>query len=153
MLGLPGFLTSTLCWFKLLLSCGNEFGLQGLLLPKLILSMSISQFEASEKLTGLAFGPTYKKVTFSTLFDHVKDDVTCLNQTEHLLQVANCHAHETFVKTKERGKTKEAQDCSSGGRINSKVFISQDGKQHACLIAPKDWKNMTGQNTPLNEPI
>jgi hypothetical protein len=51
------------------------------LAPKLILSMSISQFSASdnENLAGLAFGPAYKKAPFPTLFKHVKDDAVCLN--------------------------------------------------------------------------
>ncbi len=66
--------------------------------PKLMLSMSISQFEASEKLTGLAFGPSYHKAPFSTLFDHVKDDAIRLDQTERLLQTATRRAHEANVK-------------------------------------------------------
>jgi hypothetical protein len=51
------------------------------LAPKLILSMSISQFSASdnEKVAGLSFGPTYKKALFPTLFEHVKDDAIRLN--------------------------------------------------------------------------
>jgi hypothetical protein len=45
-----------------------------------MLSMSLSQFEASEKLAGLAFCPSYQKAPFSTLFDHVKDDAVWLDQ-------------------------------------------------------------------------
>jgi hypothetical protein len=79
--------------------------------------MSILQFEASEELTGLVFGPTYKKALFSTLFEHVKDDAICLDQTKFLLQVGSSHhAHETFFKTNE-GKNEEAQGCSTGGTI------------------------------------
>ena len=43
------------------------------LAPKAILAMAISQFEASEKLTAMAMGPSYVMSPFSTLYDHVKD--------------------------------------------------------------------------------
>jgi hypothetical protein len=105
--------------------------------------MSISQVEDSEKLTGLAFGPTYRKTPFSTLFEHVKDDAIHLDQTEHLLHVAtHSSVHEIFIKAKE-GHTEAVQDYSTGSSINSKVFIGQDGKQHFYLIAPEDLKRMT----------
>jgi hypothetical protein len=79
--------------------------------PKLML-MSISQFEASEKLTGLAFSPSYQKAPFSTLFDHVKDDAIHLDQNERLLQTATCHAHEAYAKAKE-GKPPLAASSTS----------------------------------------
>jgi hypothetical protein len=49
------------------------------LAPKLILSMSISQFSASDNENLAGLGPAYKKAPFPTLFKHVKDDAVCLN--------------------------------------------------------------------------
>jgi hypothetical protein len=66
-----------------------------------MLSMPTSQFEASEKLTSLAFGSKYNKAPFSTLFDHVKDDAICLHQTERYQQTAICCAHEALTKINE----------------------------------------------------
>jgi hypothetical protein len=56
--------------------------------------MANSQFEASEKCTALAFGPTYQKAPFFILFDHIKDDAINLDKTERLLQATTCGAHE-----------------------------------------------------------
>jgi hypothetical protein len=106
--------------------------------PKLMLSVSISQYEASEKLTGLAFGPLYKKAPFSTLFDHVKDDAIRLDQTERLLQTATRHAHEANVKAKD-GKSLLAVS-STGTPSDPKVFLGRDGKEHAYLIPPDAFK-------------
>jgi hypothetical protein len=111
--------------------------------PKLILSMSISQFEASEKLTGLAFGPSYQKAPFSTLFDHVKDDVIRLDQTERLLQAATCHEYEANTKTKE-GKPPLAASASSTPS-DTKVFLGRDGKHNSYLIPPDVSKKMTAE--------
>jgi hypothetical protein len=111
--------------------------------PKLILSMSIFQFEASEKLTRLAFGSSYQKAPLSTtLFDHVKDDAIGLDQNEHLLQTATRCAHEANTKTKE-GKPPLALPASGTPPTDSKLFIGRDGKQHAYLIAPDVFKKMT----------
>jgi hypothetical protein len=101
--------------------------------------MSISHFEASEKLTSLAFGPSYHKAPFSTLFDHVKEDAIHLDQTERLLQTATRRAHEANVKAKD-GKTPLASS-SSGTPSDSKVFLGRDGKEHAysypsCIYRP-----------------
>lgn len=136
--------------------------------------MLLNSSEASEKLTGLAFGSPYKKVQLSTLFEHAKDDAICFDLTKCLLQVANhcAHetfiikttphaskpnqppspnscAHETFIKTKE-GKTKEAQDRSSRGTTNSKLFISWDGEQHSYLVALEEWQKMTWAKSLLS---
>jgi hypothetical protein len=109
--------------------------------PKLMLYMSISQFEASEKLTGLAFGPSYQKAPFSTLFDHVKDNGIRLDQTERLLQTAIRRAHEVNVKAKD-GKPPLAAS-STGTPSDPKVFVGRDGKEHAYLIPPDAFKKMT----------
>jgi hypothetical protein len=90
--------------------------------PKLILSMSISQFEASEKLTGLAFGPTYQKAPFWTLFNHVKDDAIHLDQTGCLLQAATWHAHEAITKLKEGKPLSPPPAHPSGTTIDSKRY-------------------------------
>jgi hypothetical protein len=76
-----------------------------------------------------------------SLFDHVKDDDICLDQTEHLLQTATCRAHEANTKTKE-GKP-HVPPPASGTPYNSKTFVRRDGKQHSYLIAPNDFKKMT----------
>jgi hypothetical protein len=107
----------------------------------MLLSMSISQFEASEKLTGLAFGTSYQKAPFSTLFDHVKDDAIRLDQTEHLLQTAARRAHEANVKAKD-GKPPLAASSTSTPS-NPKVFLGRDGKKHAYLIPPDAFKKIT----------
>jgi hypothetical protein len=103
--------------------------------------MSISQLEASEKLTSLAFSPSYQKAPFSTLFDHVKDNAIRLDQTKRLLQTATCRAHEGSVKAKERQLPLVAS--SSGTHSDHKVFLGRDGKQHAYLIPPDVFKKMT----------
>jgi hypothetical protein len=105
--------------------------------PKLMLSMSISQFEASEKLTSLAFGPSYHKAPF----DHVKDNAIRLDQTERLLQTATRRAHEANIKSKD-GKPPLASS-SPGTPSDSKVFLGRDGKEHAYLIPPAIFKKMT----------
>jgi hypothetical protein len=99
------------------------------LAPKALLSMAISQFEASEKLTAMAIGDTYVKAPFSTLYDHVKDVAIRTDQTERLQQVVNRSAHEASVST-----DKESE---------SKGYLGQDGKQRSYLIAPADFKKMT----------
>jgi hypothetical protein len=109
--------------------------------PKLMLSMSISQFEASEKLTGLALGPSYQKAPFSTLFDHVKDNAIHLDQTERLLQTATCRAHEANVKAKD-GKPPLAASSTST-LSDPKVFLGRDGKEYAYLIPPDAFRKMT----------
>jgi hypothetical protein len=104
--------------------------------------MSNSQFEASEKLTGLAFGSSYQKAPLSTLFDHVKEDAICLDQTERLRQTVTHCAHEANLKTKE-GKPPLAPPASGTPPSDSKHFIWKDGKQHATyLIALYVFKKM-----------
>jgi hypothetical protein len=109
--------------------------------PKRLLSMSISQFEASEKLTGLAFGPSYQKAPFSTRFDPVKDDAIRLDQTERLLQTATHCAHEANVKAKD-GKPPLAAS-SNGTPSDPKIFLGKDSKEHAYLIPSDAFKKMT----------
>ncbi len=115
--------------------------------PKLILSMSISQFEASEKLTGLAFGSTYQKAPFSTLFDHVKDDAIRLDQTERLLQTATRKANEAKTKLQEGSRptlpSPGRTPGPSGTPSASKTFVGRDGKDHNYLIPPDIFKTMT----------
>jgi hypothetical protein len=106
-----------------------------------MLSMSISQFEASEKLTDLAFGPSYQKAPFSTLFDHVKDDAIRLDQTERFLQKATRRAHEANVKAKDGNPPLAAS--STGTPSDPKVFLGRDSKEHAYLIPPDASKKMT----------
>ena len=107
--------------------------------PKLILSMSISQFEASEKLTGMAFGSSYQKAPFSTLFDHVKDDAIRIDQQERLLQSATRRANEAITKTKE----KKPPHVPGTPTTDPKVFVGRDGKPHSYLIDPEVYKKMT----------
>jgi hypothetical protein len=107
----------------------------------MLYSLSISQFEASEKLTGLAFGLSYQKASFSTLLNHVKDNAILLDQTERLLQTATCRAHEANVKAKD-GKPPLAAS-STGTPSDPKVFLGRDGKEHAYLIPPDAFKKMT----------
>ena len=115
--------------------------------PKLILSMSISQFEASEKLTGLAFGSTYQKAPFSTLFDHVKDDAIRLDQTERLLQTATRKANEAKTKLQEGSRPTLPSPGRTPGPPGtpsaSKTFVGRDGKDHDYLIPPDIFKTMT----------
>jgi hypothetical protein len=105
--------------------------------------MSISQFEASEKLTGLAFGPTYQKPPFSTLFDHVKDDAIGLDQTERLLQTTTRKAQEAKTKLQEGKPPLASPGRTSGTPSDSKTFIGRDGNDHNFLIPPKIFKTMT----------
>jgi hypothetical protein len=116
----------------------------------MLYSLSISQFEASEKLTGLAFGLSYQKASFSTLLNHVKDNAILLDQTERLLQTATCRAHEANVKAKD-GKPPLAAS-STGTPSDPKVFLGRDGKEHAYLIPPDAFKKMTQAEGRLNLP-
>jgi hypothetical protein len=93
--------------------------------PKVIFAMAISQFEATEKLTGLAIGASYVKSLFSALYEHVKDVAICTDQTERLQQIV----------TRPPKATAAAKE--------SKGFIGKDGKKHSFLIPPEDYKKMT----------
>ena len=54
--------------------------------PKAVLSLTISQFNTSKRLTAIGVGSSYTKAQFSILCDHVKDAAICADQSEHLLQ-------------------------------------------------------------------
>ena len=103
------------------------------LAPKLILSMSVSQFESSEKLTSIAFGASYVKSPFSTLYEHVKDDAIRLDQTERLSQVETRKTHSTNVILDDI--TKPPSPAST--------FIRRDGKPRPYLIPPAAYAKMT----------
>jgi hypothetical protein len=108
--------------------------------PKALLAMSISQFEASEKLTKLAIGTTYTNAPFSTLYDHVKDDAIRLDQTERIQQLSSRKAHSTQVQTDDASHVPPQHPGTSAA---SDTFIGRDGKEHAYLIPPATFKTMT----------
>jgi hypothetical protein len=108
--------------------------------PKALLAMSISQFEASEKLTKLAIGISYVSAPFSTLYDHVKDDAIRLDQTERIQQLSSRRAHKTQVNT---GDPAIVPPQPTGTTAASDTFIGRDGYQHAYLIPPARFRTMT----------
>jgi hypothetical protein len=114
------------------------------LAPKLMLSMSISQYEASEKLSSYHLGSTFKSSPFSALFNHVKDDAIRLDQTDRFQQTAIRRANEAITKIKD-GKPPLRPARNAGTPTDPKPFIGRDGKEHSYLIAPDDFKKMTQQ--------
>ena len=54
--------------------------------PQTVLSLAISQFDTSERLTGLGIGSPYVKAQFSILYGHVKDVAIQADQSKRLLQ-------------------------------------------------------------------
>jgi hypothetical protein len=102
--------------------------------------MSISQFEASEKLTKLAIGTTYTNAPFSTLYDHVKDNAIRLGQTECIQQLSSCKDHQTKIHS---DYAPAVPPQPPGTPAASDTFIRQDGKKHAYLIPPATFRTMT----------
>jgi hypothetical protein len=91
------------------------------LAPKVMLSMAISQFEASEKLTAMTIGSSYGNASFSTLYDHVKDVAIRSDQTEWLQQIVTRRTHETTVATSDT-----VVEDAPGSDPN--IFFSKDAK-------------------------
>jgi hypothetical protein len=110
------------------------------IVPKALLSMSISQFEASDKLTKLAIGTTYVNAPFSTLYDHVKDDAIHLDPTECIQQLSSRKAHSTQVHTDDASTVPPQPP---GTRTASDTFIGHNSREHAYLIPPATFKTMT----------
>jgi hypothetical protein len=107
--------------------------------PKTLLAMSISQFEASNKLTALAMGSSYSIPPFSTLFEHVKDDAIRLDSTERLATAASRQAHTATTSTPPDAGTPTPPPPPPGGNR----FTGRDGRQYHHLIPPEQWKTMT----------
>ena len=64
--------------------------------PKaLVLSLAISQFKTSERLTAIGIGASYTKAYFSIIYDHVKDVAIRTELSESLVQgtPAACHVN------------------------------------------------------------
>ena len=109
---------------------------------KTLLAMSISQFEASSKLTALAMGPSYTPPPFSTLFDHVKDDAIRLDSTERLQALSSRRVHEAVI-TPPGGAPSTAGDLPSDLGKGGSRFIGKDGRPYNHLIPPDQWRKMT----------
>jgi hypothetical protein len=91
--------------------------------PMLILSMSISQFEASEKLTGLAFGPTYQKAPFSPSLTTARTMLFAL--------IKHSFFFKPLAKLKDRKPPLPPPAHPSGTPSDPKAFIGRDGKEHS----------------------
>jgi hypothetical protein len=117
--------------------------------PQNILSMSISEFEASKKLTGLSFGPALiRKLPFPpslTTSRMMKFVLIKLNIFFKLLPEAPIKLKESKpeapIKLKESKPTLALVPARpSGNTTDSKVFIGRDGgNKHSYLIAPENF--------------
>jgi hypothetical protein len=107
--------------------------------PKAILSLAISQFDTSERLTSIGFGSSYVKANFSILYEHViKDVATRANQTEHIAQgKSSRRVHETQISAS------SAISVNKSGNKEKSTFIGQDGERHSYAIPPEKWKIMS----------
>jgi hypothetical protein len=101
--------------------------------PKAVLSLAISQFDTSERLTAIGIGSSYAKARFSILCDHVKDVAIRADQTERLRQSTPRQVHE--AKT----NPPSAPDETGTSRPTStaETFLGKDGQMHS-YVAPRE---------------
>jgi hypothetical protein len=107
--------------------------------PKAVLSLAISQFDTSERLTAIGIGSSYAKARFSILYDHVKDVAIRTDQTERLRQSTPRQVHE--AKT----NPPSAPDETGTSRPTStaETFLGKDGQMHSYVIPRKKYQAMT----------
>jgi hypothetical protein len=103
--------------------------------PKAVLSLAISQFDTSKRLTGIAMGPTYVKTQFSILYEYVKDMAIHADNTDRLLQGNTRCAHETHITP--------LDSQSTSNRSSKLTFTGKDGQQHNYVIPPEKWKTLS----------
>jgi hypothetical protein len=94
------------------------------LAPKAVLSLAISQFDTSERLTAIGIGSSYTKARFSILYDHVKDVAIRADQAERLLQGASRQVNETKVGD----ASPPASTDTKPKTPDSKTFVGGDGQ-------------------------
>jgi hypothetical protein len=100
----------------------------------------------------LSLVPFIRKLFFTPLFSGVKDDVICLDQTDHLLQAATHHAHEALVKLQDIKTHLVPPAIPTGNPTDSKVFTGQDDKNTPTSLLPRILEKMTQteRETELN---
>jgi hypothetical protein len=101
--------------------------------PKAVLSLAVSQFDASKRLTAIGIGSSHAEARFSILCDHVKDVAMRADQTERICQSTPRQVHE--AKT----NPPSAPDETGNSRPTSaaKTFLGKDGQMHSC-VAPRE---------------
>jgi hypothetical protein len=101
--------------------------------PKAVLSLAISQFDASEKLASRTQGTSYVKASFFVLCDHVSDVAARHDQeADKLLQSGARRANEAKVVA---GDSQTPKDKTA--------FIGKDGERHSFVIPPHEWSAVT----------
>jgi hypothetical protein len=110
--------------------------------PKAVLSLAISQFDTSERLTAIGIGSSYTKAPFSVLYDHVKDVAIRADQSERLLQSTPRKANETQVDPTPTSASTETGTTKSKTTTSS-TFVGGDGQRHSFVIPPEQYKAMT----------
>jgi hypothetical protein len=106
---------------------------------KAVLSLAISQFDTSERLTAIGIGSSYTKARFSILYDHVKDVAIRADQAERLLQGTSRQVNETKVGD----ASPPASTDTKSKTPDSKTFVGGDGQRHSFVIPPEQYKAMT----------
>jgi hypothetical protein len=106
--------------------------------PKAVLSLAISQFDASERLTAIGIGSSYTKAQFSILYDHVKDVAIRADQSERLLQ-GNPARH---VNETQMGAASPAPSAPKP-LDSTKTFINHAGERQSYVIPPDQYKAMS----------
>jgi hypothetical protein len=107
--------------------------------PKAVLSLAVSQSDASERLTAISIGSSYAKARFSILCDHVKDVAMRDDQTERLCQSTPRQVHE--AKT----NPPSAPDETGNSRPTSpaKTFLGKDGQMDSHVTPCEKHQAMT----------
>jgi hypothetical protein len=112
---------------------------------KAVLSLAISQFDTSERLTCIAMGPTYVKTLFSILYEHVKDMALHADNTNCLLQGNTRCAHEAHT-------TPPPDSQSTSNRSSKSTCMGKDGQQHNYVIPPEEWKTLSPAELIMSPP-
>jgi hypothetical protein len=107
--------------------------------PKAVLSLAISQFDTSERLTAIGIGSSHTKARFSILCNHVKDVAVRADQTERLRQSAPRQVH------KAKTNPPSAPDETGDSRPTSaaETFLGTDGKIHLHVMPREKHQAMT----------
>ena len=107
---------------------------------KAVLSLAISQFDTSKRLTTIGIGSSYTKAQFSILYDHVKDVAIRTDQSEHLLQGSTPapHVNETQI-----APTSDATGSITPKTSDPKSFINAEGQRQNFVVPPAQYKEMS----------
>jgi hypothetical protein len=107
--------------------------------PEAVLSLAISQFDTSKRLTAIRVGSSHAKAQFSILGDHVKGVAIWADQSEHLLQGTPArHVNKTQVASNSQTTAPGAGNAT--GNLDPKISVDEAGQRQNFVIPPAEHK-------------